>query len=269
MQKLQGFAQAGDQQVTTAGQVSTTVVQGSFPLCTVTVYLQGTMTLASIFSNNTGTARSNPFTADANGNWFFYAANGRYDVAFSGTGIAAPFTLSDFLLFDPSGANLAILTGTHSQRIASFPPANYAAGSLFYETDTGAQFIDLVISSTFTWVQITKAPVALQGVMLIPVPGILGIGPSIAPLAFVELPSTLVQIRVEVKGSPLGANAVFTFQLASGSPFLTLTIPAGSTSADSGPISQAWAAQTDLITACTQVGTTYPGSDLTIGLFFD
>ena len=71
MQKLQGFAQAGDQQVTTAGQVSTTVVQGSFPLCTVTVYLQGTMTLASIFSNNTSTAKSNPFTADANGNWFF------------------------------------------------------------------------------------------------------------------------------------------------------------------------------------------------------
>ena len=157
MQKLQGFAQAGDQQVTTAGQVSTTVVQGSFPSCTVTVYLQGTMTLASIFSNNTSTAKSNPFTADANGNWFFYAANGRYDVAFSGTGITSPFTLSDFLLFDPSGANLAILTGTHSQRIASFPPANYAAGSLFYETDTGAQFAGGNEAIRWEWVPVRRS----------------------------------------------------------------------------------------------------------------
>jgi|SRR5215831_18711832 len=70
-----------------------TRVQGSFPLATVTVYLATTTTLATIFSDNLGTALGNPFTAQADGTWQFWAANGLYDVQFSGGGIPTPFTI--------------------------------------------------------------------------------------------------------------------------------------------------------------------------------
>lgn len=67
------------------------------PSATITVYLTGTLTLASIFSNNLAspTPEANPFTADANGFFKFYAANGRYDVKLSGGGIPTPYTWAD------------------------------------------------------------------------------------------------------------------------------------------------------------------------------
>lgn len=92
--KLQGYAERGGSSVTTAGMVSATKVQRSFPGATVQVYLAGTLTPATIYSDAVLTAKANPFTADANAYWFFYAADGDYDVKFSGGGITTPFTLS-------------------------------------------------------------------------------------------------------------------------------------------------------------------------------
>lgn len=74
------------------------------PAATVTVYNVGTLTLASIFDDDTGTPKSNPFTADASGYFYFYAADGRYDVRFSGGGIASPFTWGDVFVGGDSGA---------------------------------------------------------------------------------------------------------------------------------------------------------------------
>lgn len=93
-----GFATVGNQGVVTAGITSTSKVQASYPSVTVTVYLTGTLTLASIFSDNSGTPKSNPFTLNPSslGYWFFYAdATNNYDVTFTGGGIPAPFTLAD------------------------------------------------------------------------------------------------------------------------------------------------------------------------------
>lgn len=56
--------------------------------------------LAQIYSDNALTPKANPFTASSDGLWFFYAANGRYDVKFSGGDLPSPFTLGDFELFD-------------------------------------------------------------------------------------------------------------------------------------------------------------------------
>lgn len=98
-----GYCEDGGQKVTTAGIQSTSNVQLSYPSCTVTVYVNGTTTLATIYSDTSSTPLSNPFTAATDGYWFFYAADGRYDVKFSGGGIITPFTRADYLLNTSTG----------------------------------------------------------------------------------------------------------------------------------------------------------------------
>ena len=58
---------------------SVNTLQGIIPSCTVTVYLTGTSTLATIYSNVSSTPLSNPFTANTvssvnPGGWIFWAA---------------------------------------------------------------------------------------------------------------------------------------------------------------------------------------------------
>ena len=55
---------------------------------------QSNLRLATIYADNQGTAKANPFTAAADGTWLSWVANGLYDVQFSGAGIPAPFTLT-------------------------------------------------------------------------------------------------------------------------------------------------------------------------------
>src|SRR5208282_1335095 len=107
-EKTQGWCEQGGVSVSIPGTQGsgTQKFQQSFVLnnqgCTVTVYNAGTLTVSTIYSDNSATPQANPFTASNTGYWFFYAANGRYDVKFSGAGIASPFTLGDNLLFDPA-----------------------------------------------------------------------------------------------------------------------------------------------------------------------
>lgn len=53
---------------------------------TCTVYRSGTTTLASLFSDNGVTAKSNPFLSSSTGQVSFYAANGTYDLVVAKTG---------------------------------------------------------------------------------------------------------------------------------------------------------------------------------------
>jgi len=69
---------------------------------TITVYNAGTLTLATIFDDNNPvpTPKSNPFLADTNGFFFFYAAPGRYDIRFEGGGptpIPTAYTWGDIV----------------------------------------------------------------------------------------------------------------------------------------------------------------------------
>jgi Pectate lyase superfamily protein len=100
MARMDGWAEQGGQQLSASGvPIIVPQVQGSFPGCTVTVYLAGTLTLATIFADtaNPPTPKANPFTADASGYWFFYGPvlSQHYDIRFSGTGISTPFTIGD------------------------------------------------------------------------------------------------------------------------------------------------------------------------------
>lgn len=101
--RLSGRCQDGNVTVKTSGQNSANKVQGSFSGCTITVYLAGTVTLATLYSDNSGTAQSNPFTLGVGVDlWSFYADNLAYDVRLSGGGILAPFTIGAITVNDPA-----------------------------------------------------------------------------------------------------------------------------------------------------------------------
>lgn len=96
--KIGGYCEQGGKTVTTQGLISTTKVQQSFPSCSITVFNAGTLTPSTIFSDSSGTPKSNPFIADTNGYWFFYVpTSSLYDVKMSSGGIPSPFTITDLI----------------------------------------------------------------------------------------------------------------------------------------------------------------------------
>lgn len=82
--------------------------------------------LSAIFSDNIFTAKSNPFTNDSDGEFFFYAANGRYDIELTG-----PITESkiDIRLLDivSTGTTLRINTDINT----ATPPTNEAVTGVY------------------------------------------------------------------------------------------------------------------------------------------
>jgi hypothetical protein len=60
---------------------------------------------ASLFSDNGVTPATNPLTTDTNGQFAFYAADGRYQLVISGTNIQTQ-TVNDILLVDPLPSDL-------------------------------------------------------------------------------------------------------------------------------------------------------------------
>ncbi len=100
---VSGWCELGGQVTVTNGVSSTTFTQRSYKGCTVAV--RDTMgNLATIYSDSTGTALGNPFTASATtGQWTFYTGQGEYSVTRSGGGIPAPFSQQYFVPMATSG----------------------------------------------------------------------------------------------------------------------------------------------------------------------
>jgi hypothetical protein len=105
---LNGVCENGGRHATVQGLNATNFQLGVIPSCTISVYLTGTTTKATIFADSLGTPLANPFTgavvgSTAPGQWLFYAATGvGYDVTMSG-GIApntfpTPVTLTDLIV---------------------------------------------------------------------------------------------------------------------------------------------------------------------------
>ncbi len=107
---------------------------------TVTIRTNPGGVLATIYSDNGVTTKSNPFTNDADGEFFFYAANGRYDIELTGPIVE---TVTDWLLLDvPSSlsGNVRIIADI----VTATPPTTEAVtGALDFfdldETDLLAQ----------------------------------------------------------------------------------------------------------------------------------
>jgi hypothetical protein len=66
---------------------------------TVDVFITGTTTRASLYSDNGVTAKSNPFTSTATGAVAFYAPDDRYDIVVTKAGFS-PVTVADVILED-------------------------------------------------------------------------------------------------------------------------------------------------------------------------
>jgi hypothetical protein len=104
------FCELGGKTVSTSGLNSTTNVQASYPKCTVTVYLTGTLTLATLTSNAAGSPLANPFQANTDGSFLFFApTTACYDVVTSvstsgGTPpMPNPFTYTDICVGNGGG----------------------------------------------------------------------------------------------------------------------------------------------------------------------
>jgi len=110
--KYQDYASKGGVSAVVQGTPSTNKFPQVFPGCTVTVYLTGTTTLATIYTNSSLTPKSNPFTADSEGRVEFYIAPGSYDIRYSGTGITTPFTRSAVNIGSGSGGGGSGVTTT-------------------------------------------------------------------------------------------------------------------------------------------------------------
>ena len=85
--------------------IETVIGETSRPVAgaTVTVYTAGTTTPATIYLTNGGAATTNPLTTDSDGMFYFYAADGRYDLLIEYD--SASKTVSDILLEAPVDAN--------------------------------------------------------------------------------------------------------------------------------------------------------------------
>ena len=114
------YCTAGGTQATTQGSKSTNYLQGVIPSCSVTVYLTGTTTLATIYSDKLSTPLANPFTASNKGAFIIFAAvNQGYDVVLSG-GVApntypAPVTIVQVYpsqqIINPGGGTVNTTSG--------------------------------------------------------------------------------------------------------------------------------------------------------------
>lgn len=121
-----GYSEQGGSKVTVNGIQTSQYVRQSYPLSTVDVYQHGTSTHATIFSDAAGTIPlANPFTSSSRGVAFWCAADGRYDVRYSGggttNGIPSPVTISDInLCFScTGGGGGSVLDVTASSPLSS------------------------------------------------------------------------------------------------------------------------------------------------------
>jgi hypothetical protein len=105
---VSGYCDLGGSKAQVSGLGSTNYQQGDIPGCTISVYLHGTLSLATIYADGSSTPLSNPFTAVVStspnaGFYIFWAATGQaYDVVASGgtspNTYPAPQTIKEIFL---------------------------------------------------------------------------------------------------------------------------------------------------------------------------
>ena len=140
-QRLEGIAGINEQSIATTEIKAAALSIRTFPGCSVSVFIAGTDTLASIYANESGAPKDNPFTASqTTAGWSFYADNGRYDIRFSGAGISAPFALEGVKALDPQ-ENFNVMNYGAGGKGASDDTASIQAAVKDIETANGGKLI--------------------------------------------------------------------------------------------------------------------------------
>lgn len=122
-----GFCTTGGTAATTQSLNSTNKLQGIIPLCTVTVYLTGTTTKATIFADGINTSLGNPFTASTKGQWLFWSALSQgVDVVLSGGGGVPTCTTAPNCYTSPVTLTNLIVGGGGGGGGSSPAPPSYA-----------------------------------------------------------------------------------------------------------------------------------------------
>lgn len=129
-----GYCTLGATVSSTSGLKSSNFLQGVIPQCKVTVYLTGTLTPATIYSNAGSGSLTNPFTANVNGSWLFFAAEGQgYDVVMSGgfqpNAYPYPVTLTDLMVGGGSGGGVTVCAPSNAIQIANTGATNLTCDS--------------------------------------------------------------------------------------------------------------------------------------------
>ena len=131
---VENYCVLGAKQASTSGLNSTNYLQGVIPSCTVTVYLTGTTTPATIYADAISTALTNPFTANTDGSWIFFAATTQgYDVVLNGgtspNVYPSPVTLTDLFPGGGSGGGTTVNVNGSSVSNPNFNGTTPAAAS--------------------------------------------------------------------------------------------------------------------------------------------
>jgi hypothetical protein len=164
------------------------------PNASVTVYIAGTTTKATIYSDNGVTPTPNPLTADTYGRFFFFAANAIYDLLIDAVNFT-PYTIEAQVLFDPFTPNAAdspmsvesinaVEIGQDAQGDGNFNTLQVGGGSVLPSssqltqrfgtlTTTAATSDALSVSGITTashvfWVPINATAAAMTGLSLAP-----------------------------------------------------------------------------------------------------
>ena len=99
---------------------------------TISVYLAGTTTLASLFSDNGVAALGNPFLSDSDGSFNFYAADGRYDIKLAKTGYTFGTDLYDVQLFDLTSVSPVTMNPLYSPVVGTLTLSLSGGGVIQY-----------------------------------------------------------------------------------------------------------------------------------------
>lgn len=126
-----GFCTKGATTATVQGLQSTNYLQSSYKSCTITVYVSGSLTLATLFSDNGSTPLTNPFTAGSDGRFQFYTATSTVDVTMNGgipsPGISPAYTISAVSLGGGSSSSGVTSFNTRTGAVTLIQPDVTAA----------------------------------------------------------------------------------------------------------------------------------------------
>jgi hypothetical protein len=121
------------------------------------------------------------------------------------------------------------------------------------------------------WIYGAEGAGAVAGFTL-PASGVLGIQSDAAPAFYLNTDFTAGAVKAYVKSAPVGADLTFSIYVGTATdPWITLTIAAGTKSvvatSDQVDTLTTIQANTNVRLALTSVGTTYPGTDLTVFVY--